>query len=234
MGGKSIVILTGAGVSAESGLKTFRDHGGLWENHRIEDVASIDGYMRNPDLVQSFYNARRAQLAEAGVKPNMAHEALARLEREWQGKFLLVTQNVDDLHERAGSKRLIHMHGELAKARCQASGQVFEWRLPIERSTECPCCRKSLTLRPHIVWFGEMPLEMDHIFAELETCDLFVAIGTSGQVYPAAGFVHQAPRGARKIEINADASSVSFAFDELRRGLASVEVSRFVDEILGA
>jgi NAD-dependent deacetylase len=234
MAAKSIVILTGAGVSAESGLKTFRDHGGLWENHRLEDVASIDGYLRNPELVQSFYNARRAQLDDANVKPNLAHEALARLDREWAGDFLLVTQNVDDLHERAGAKRLIHMHGELAKVRCQASQQVFEWRQAIERTTECSCCKKAGTLRPHIVWFGEMPMEMDRIFETLETCDLFVAIGTSGQVYPAAGFVHQVPRSAKKIEINADASEVSFAFDELRRGVASVEVPQFVSEILAS
>lgn len=229
---KSIVILTGAGISAESGIKTFRDHGGLWENHRIEDVASIDGFLRNPALVQDFYNKRRAHLAAPEIKPNQAHLALSELESKWSGPFLLVTQNVDNLHERAGSKRLLHMHGELTKARCLNSDDIFEWLGPITPDSVCPCCGKTSVLRPHIVWFGEMPLGLDAIAAALESCDLFVAIGTSGQVYPAAGFVHQCGRHTRKIEINADSSSVSFAFDELRRGPATREVRNFVDECL--
>ncbi len=228
----SVVVLTGAGISAESGIKTFRDHNGLWENYRIEDVASYDGFLRNPGLVQSFYNARRAQLKEASIQPNPAHHALAKFEQEWPGEFLLVTQNVDNLHERAGSRHLIHMHGELAKVRCQKSRRVFETFDPINPDTTCVCCSQTGQLRPHIVWFGEMPMEMEQIFAALERCDLFVAIGTSGQVYPAAGFVHHVRGDARKVEINAEASAVSLAFDELRRGPASREVPAFFDEIL--
>lgn len=228
----SIVILTGAGVSAESGIKTFRDHGGLWENHRIEDVASIDGFLRDPSLVQSFYNARRAQLNDPAVKPNAAHEALARLERTCSADVHLITQNVDDLHGRAGSRNLIHMHGELAKVRCQASGAVHEWRAPIEADTVCPCCSSKGTLRPHIVWFGEMPLELDRIFSLLESCDVFAAIGTSGQVYPAAGFVSHVPLSAATVEINPNSSDVSLRFRELRRGPATREVPAWVDEML--
>jgi NAD-dependent deacetylase len=228
----SVVVLTGAGISAESGIKTFRDHNGLWENHRIEDVASYDGFLRDPSLVQSFYNTRRAQLKEAAIQPNPAHVALAKFEQDWPDEFLLVTQNVDNLHERAGSRNLIHMHGELAKVRCQKSQRVFETFDPINSDTVCECCSQTGQLRPHIVWFGEMPMEMDRIFAALERCDLFVAIGTSGQVYPAAGFVHHVPSHARKVEINAEASAVSLAFDELRRGPASREVPAFFDEIL--
>ena len=228
----SIVILTGAGISAESGIKTFRDHDGLWENHRIEDVASIDGYLRNPEIVQQFYNARRAQLNDPTIKPNVAHDALARLERSSLADVHVVTQNVDDLHERAGSKKLTHIHGELAKVRCQGSGQVYGWRDPIERATACPCCKKAGTLRPHIVWFGEMPLELDRIFSLLETCDVFAAIGTSGQVYPAAGFVMHVPPTAQTIEINPNASEVSLRFGEIRRGPATKEVPAWVDEML--
>lgn len=228
----SIVLLTGAGISAESGIKTFRDHNGLWEEHRIEDVASIDGYLRNPDLVQSFYNNRRAQLKDAGVQPNAAHFALAQLEKEWPGEVLLVTQNVDDLHERAGSRNLIHMHGELRKVRCDRTGRVFSWTDDINADTVCPCCNKARTLRPHIVWFGEMPLEMERIFAALERCGLFAAIGTSGQVYPAAGFVHHVKPTARTVEINPEASAIASAFEEHRRGKAGEAVPAFVEELL--
>ncbi len=230
----SIVVLTGAGISAESGIKTFRDHNGLWENHRIEDVASIDGFRRNPELVQSFYNARRAQLRDENLKPNAAHLALVELEREWKGDFLLVTQNVDHLHERAGSRALLHMHGELAKVRCGQSGRVFDWLNDLDGETKCECCATRGTLRPHIVWFGEMPLDLDRISERLDSCDLFIAIGTSGQVYPAAGFVHQLPRGCRKIEVNPEPSMVSGAFDELRKGPATREVPKLVREILNS
>jgi NAD-dependent deacetylase len=228
-----IVVLTGAGISAESGIKTFRDHGGLWENHRIEDVASIDGYLRNPSLVQSFYNLRRAQLSDPLVKPNLAHEALARLEQTLgSDEVLIVTQNVDNLHERAGSTSLIHMHGELAKLRCEVSQKVFSHLGAIETTTLCECCGKPGRLRPHIVWFGEMPMELDKIFRALETCEVFAAIGTSGQVYPAAGFVNHVPERTRKVEINAEASAVSLQFNELYRGPASREVPSFVDELI--
>ncbi|MGK5085387.1 Sir2 family NAD+-dependent deacetylase [Bdellovibrionota bacterium FG-1] len=228
---RSIVILTGAGVSAESGIKTFRDHNGLWENHSIEEVASLAGFQRNPEVVQRFYNQRRAQLLDPSVQPNLAHQALVKLEKAWKGDFLLVTQNVDDLHDRAGSRMLLHMHGELQKVRCLKTRRVSKWTGPIEAASLCPCCNQTGTLRPHIVWFGEMPLEMDSIDAALATCDLFASIGTSGHVYPAAGFVGQARR-ARKIEINLEASVVSKRFDEHRIGAASECVPRLVDELL--
>lgn len=229
---RSIVILTGAGVSAESGLKTFRDQNGLWENHRVEDVASIEGFLRDPDVVQRFYNARREQLFDPIVQPNPAHFALADLERQWKGSFLLVTQNVDNLHERAGSKNLIHMHGELAKVRCQNSGDVLDWSEPILKNTACPCCQLKGTLRPHIVWFGEMPMQMDRIFERLESCDIFVAIGTSGQVYPAAGFIHHVPAQTRTIEVNPEPSAISSAFKEILRGKASEKVPEFVRSLI--
>jgi NAD-dependent deacetylase len=227
-----ILILTGAGISAESGIKTFRDHDGLWENHRVEEVASIEGFLANPALVQQFYNQRRKQLLSAEVKPNAAHEALARLERERPDEVLLVTQNVDDLHERAGSRTLIHMHGELLKARCSRTERVYEWREAIEASTRCECCSKAGTLRPHIVWFGEMPLEMERIYEALERCELFCAIGTSGLVYPAAGFVQAVGPRARTIELNAERSAVASAFDEHRAGPASKLVPEWVDGLL--
>lgn len=230
----SIVILTGAGISAESGIKTFRDHNGLWENHRIEDVASIDGYRRNPDLVQSFYNLRRAQLKDSNIQPNAAHVALSKLEREWMGSVLIVTQNVDDLHERAGSRNLIHMHGELMKVRCERSGHQFVWADAVEADSKCDCCGLKGTLRPDIVWFGEMPIGMDQIFSALETCDLFAAIGTSGQVYPAAGFVHHVPSRARTIELNAERSAVSSYFREHVIGPATKTVPEFVDSLLAS
>ncbi len=219
---RSIVFLTGAGISAESGIKTFRDHNGLWENHSVEEVASIEGFRRNPPLVQQFYNQRRAQLLTPAIQPNAAHNSLAELEARWQGDFLLVTQNVDDLHERAGSKNLIHMHGELLKARCSASGNVFPWTTDIAAETLCSCCSLRGTLRPHIVWFGEMPLEMERISDALQSCDIFVAIGTSGNVYPAAAFVNMVSADARRIEINREKSNVSEHFDDQRVGLASV------------
>lgn len=227
-----MVVLTGAGISAESGIKTFRDHGGLWESHRVEEVASLEGFWANPELVQRFYNARRAQLLSPEIQPNAAHLALAELEHQWPGEFLLVTQNVDNLHERAGSKKLIHMHGELLKVRCMMSEQVFEWTQAIEPVTLCPCCQKAGTLRPHIVWFGEMPLEMERISEALDRCAVFVSIGTSGNVYPAAGFVSQIRPEAESIEINKEPSMVSQAFQEHRVGPASVEVPKFVREIL--
>jgi NAD-dependent deacetylase len=230
----SIVILTGAGISAESGIKTFRDHHGLWENHRIEDVASPEGFARDPNLVHNFYNARRSQLLLPEVQPNPAHLALVELEKKWDGDYLLITQNVDDLHERAGSKKIISMHGELLKIRCQRSQQVFDWSSssPLEITHSCECCQLTGMLRPHIVWFGEMPLEMERIYLALESCDYFLSIGTSGQVYPAAGFVNQVPVSAKKIEINAERSMMAHAFDEHILGMASVEVPLFVKKLL--
>jgi NAD-dependent deacetylase len=229
----SLVILTGAGISAESGLKTFRDHNGLWESHRVEEVASLTGFRHNPEVVQRFYNERRAQLLDPSVRPNAAHVALARLEQEWQGDFLLVTQNVDNLHERAGSQKIIHMHGELLKARCLKTGEAYHWNIPIASESRCPCCDATGSLRPHIVWFGEMPLGMDRINRALKKSQIFVAIGTSGNVYPAAGFVKTA-RAPRKIEINAEKSQVSNKFNEHRVGPASETVPRFVEELISS
>lgn len=228
----SIVILTGAGISAESGLRTFRDADGLWEEHRVEDVATPEAFDRDPDLVQRFYNLRRRQLQE--VEPNGAHHALARLEREWPSQVLLVTQNVDDLHDRAGSRNLIHMHGELLKVRCLTCQGVFPWSVEVRADSSCPRCRASYCLRPHIVWFGEMPLEMDRIYAAVQRCTFFAAIGTSGNVYPAAGLVSLAPKDAHTIELNLEPSCGVTKFREARHGRASELVPRWVDEVLGA
>lgn len=192
----NIVVLTGAGISAESGISTFRAADGLWENHRIEDVASPEGFLRDPALVHHFYNLRRAQLHE--VAPNRAHQGLAALERAWRGRgnFLLVTQNVDDLHERAGSTALLHMHGELRKLRCAGCGAAGRWLEAAGVETRCPAC-DAAAMRPDIVWFGEIPYHMNEIMAALDQADLFCAIGTSGVVYPAAGFAAEARRNGR-------------------------------------
>ncbi len=229
-----IVILTGAGISKESGLDTFRCEGGTWSKVRIEDVATPEGYRRNPILVQEFYNARREGLRDAEVQPNAAHLALARLEREWTGEVLLITQNIDDLHERAGSSNLIHMHGELLKIRCENCGQIHIWAEELSAQVPCPSCHIAGQLRPHIVWFGEIPLEMERIFDALGQCDLFVSIGTSGNVYPAAGFVEAVRyQGVgQTLELNLDPSERSSVFEENRLGLASVIVPEFVAEIL--
>lgn len=230
---KHIVILTGAGISAESGIQTFRASDGLWENHRVEDVATPEGFARNPELVQRFYNERRAQLNSGEVNPNPAHEALARLETEFAGKFLLVTQNIDNLHERAGTENLIHMHGELNKIRCTHSGQVFERTGNLEDSERCPCCQFEGALRPDIVWFGEMPMQMDRIYGELAACDLFISIGTSGHVYPAAGFVEAAAiGGADTVELNLERSLVNHHFNQSINGLAGEIVPTYVDNLL--
>lgn len=227
----SIVILTGAGVSAESGLATFRGPDGLWEGHRVEEVATPKAYAGDRALVHAFYDARRAKLGE--VEPNAAHWALARLDREWPGDLLLVTQNVDDLHERAGSKRLLHMHGELKKGWCLACNERFAWDGPMGTAAECPACRATGLVRPDIVWFGEMPYEMDRIDSALQQCDLFVSIGTSGAVYPAAGFVQTARYcGARTLELNLEPSAGSFLFDESRIGAAGELVPDWVERML--
>jgi NAD-dependent deacetylase len=230
MAAPSLVILTGAGVSAESGLRTFRDGDGLWEQHRLEDVATPAAFRRQPALVQRFYNERRRQLAE--VRPNAAHTALARLEAAWPGDFLLVTQNVDDLHDRAGSQRLLHLHGELLKARCLACGAVSAWQGDLGEDSPCPACATPGRLRPHIVWFGEMPMGMDRVHDALRTCDIFMAIGTSGVVYPAAGFVQAVPPEARTLEVNLEASAVADAFEEHWVGPASVKVPEVVEALL--
>jgi len=225
-----IVILTGAGISAESGLGTFRDAGGLWAEYDLNDVATPEGFARNPGLVHDFYNARRANCLAAD--PNVAHEALARLQREHDGDVVLITQNIDDLHERAGSPAVLHMHGEVMRARCAACGAG--WRAPaVMRATApCPTCG-SAGPRPDVVWFGEIPYRMDEIAAHLATADLFAAIGTSGQVYPAAGFVAEArARGARTIELTLDPSDVTSAFDAHVHGPATRTVPDWVASLL--
>ena len=222
-----IVILTGAGISAESVLATFRDPDGLWTRFRPQDLATPEAFVRDPDTVLGWYDARRAQLA--GVQPNAAHLALARLDREWPGDLLLVTQNVDDLHARAGSIRMVQMHGALKRARCTACEVVHAWNGAMQRGTPCPTCGAAV-LRPDIVWFGEMPMEMDRILAAVKQADLFVSIGTSGTVYPAAGFVNALPSGARSLELNLEASGGRFT--ESRQGPATQLVPAFVDEVL--
>jgi NAD-dependent deacetylase len=227
----TIVILTGAGISADSGVATFRGSDGLWEGHRLEDVATPEAFVRNPALVHAFYDARRQRLAE--VEPNPAHVALAELERRWQGKVLLVTQNVDDLHERAGSANLIHMHGELKKGWCLTCCERFAWGGPMGEGAQCPSCEMTGKIRPDIVWFGEMPYEMERIDEALRACDLFVSIGTSGAVYPAAGFVQTARYvGARCVELNLEPSQGSLFFHETRLGKAADIVPAFVAELL--
>ncbi|RPF71829.1 NAD-dependent deacylase [Aurantiacibacter spongiae] len=229
---QTIVILTGAGISAESGLKTFRAEDGLWENHPVEQVATPEGFAADPALVHRFYDERRAQIRNA--QPNLAHEALGRLDREWEGDLLIVTQNIDDLHERGGARRVLHMHGEALSAWCTACDARHRWDEGLGDGPACPACG-SAALRPDIVWFGEMPYRMERIFSALARADLFVSIGTSGAVYPAAGFVQEAGRaGARTLELNLKRSQGSHLFDETRLGTASELVPRWVDEVLRA
>lgn len=242
---RRVVVLTGAGISAESGLGTFRDKDGLWTRYDLRDVATPEGFARDPSLVHEFYNARRRNLLDA--EPNAAHFALAEWEQAWMQRpehdFLLVTQNVDDLHERAGSQRLLHMHGELLKIRCENCGSIRECRTDIDIASVCPACELPGYLRPHVVWFGEMPLYMDQIQHALETCDLFVAIGTSGNVYPAAGFVAEARRpringtridgaAAHTVELNLEPSEGRSLFREAHDGPASEIVPLYVARLL--
>ena len=227
---EKIVILTGAGISAESGLGTFRDAGGLWTRYRIEDVATPEGFARDPALVQEFYNRRRALAARA--RPNAAHRALARLQRDWPGAVVIVTQNVDALHERAGARDVIHMHGALDGALCAACGH--RWPAPEAMAPDEPCPSCGVRAgRPDVVWFGEIPYHMDAIAGHLAQADLFAAIGTSGQVHPAAGFVHEAAAaGAHTVELNLAPSGISAAFAERRLGPATQVVPAWVDELL--
>lgn len=229
-----IVILTGAGISRESGLDTFRCEGGLWSKVRLEDVATPEGFHRDPAQVHAFYNARRSQLLDPAIAPNPAHLALARLERDYRGDVLLVTQNIDNLHQRAGSESVIPMHGELQKVRCSACETVLKWEGDCTPGTPCPACDAAGTLRPHIVWFGELPLEMERIYDALDGCGLFLSIGTSGTVYPAAGFVsHLAGLGyAHTMELNLAPSEGARLFDEGLYGPASEVVPAVVDRIL--
>jgi NAD-dependent deacetylase len=231
---RRIVVLTGAGVSAESGMGTFRDKDGIWTTYDIEDVATPEGFARNPVLVHDFYNARRRALLDAA--PNPAHHALARLEKTVSaagGDLLLVTQNVDNLHEKAGSKNLLHMHGELARVKCDSCGAVGAWEDDLHVASECWRCGRVGMLRPDVVWFGEMPYGMDAIYERLSACDLFVSIGTSGEVYPAAGFVREADMaGAHTVELNLEPSANARGFREGRYGPASEVVSQWVDDLI--
>lgn len=225
-----IVILTGAGLSAESGLGTFRDKDGLWTQYDLRDVATPEGFARNPALVMSFYNARRQNLIEAA--PNAAHAALARLEAELPGEVRIITQNIDNLHERAGSHAVWHMHGELMRGLCGSCGARWDAAPVMQVSDPCPSCGQSST-RPDVVWFGEYPYHMEEIWDELRAAELFVSIGTSGQVYPAAAFVQDASRaGAETLELNLERSEVSDDFDETRLGPATELVPAWVEEML--
>lgn len=226
-----ILILTGAGISADSGLSTFRDPEGIWAKYDYNDVATPEGFARNPALVHSFYNARRAGLKE--VEPNAAHVALARLEERLGDALTLVTQNVDDLHERGGSRRVIHMHGELSKARCGACGEVHAWADDLSLATRCPACAVDRFMRPDVVWFGEIPMHMEKIAVAISEADLFVSIGTSGNVYPAAGFVGEARAyGVPCIELNLEPSENALAFTDARYGRASDIVPAWVGEVV--
>jgi NAD-dependent deacetylase len=226
-----IVILTGAGISAESGIETFRAEDGLWAQHRVEDVATPEGFMRDPELVVEFYNARRAQAAE--VAPNAAHRALAQLEAEHDGEVVVITQNVDDLHERGGTQALYHMHGHLKGALCASCDHRWPAPMVMAAGDACPSCTAPAA-RPDIVWFGEMPYDMERLVDQVTQADIFVAIGTSGNVYPAAGFVAEARRaGAHTIEFNLEPSAVGTQFAEHRIGPASQTVTAWVAEILG-
>ncbi|HQR26789.1 MAG TPA: NAD-dependent deacylase [Nocardioides sp.] len=225
-----VVVLTGAGISAESGVPTFRDARGLWEGHRVEDVASPEAFQRQPDLVHRFYDERRAALTR--VQPNAAHRALACLEQQLGSRMLVVTQNIDDLHERAGSRRVLHMHGKLRSARCTACGTRLDWREDLAHRPACPRCGER-ALRPDVVWFGESTLGMGQVESALSRADLFVSVGTSGMVYPAAGFVRIARLfGARTLELNLERTPGSELFDEARHGPAGSLVRAWVQDLL--
>ncbi len=226
-----IVILTGAGISAESGISTFRDADGLWEKYDPMEIATPEAFARNPDLVYRFYNARRNQLT--AVEPNAAHLALARLEREFAGDVFLVTQNVDDLHERGGSEQVCHMHGRLNHMLCGSCDLSVQATADYDGETACPGCGVAGRLRPDVVWFGEIPYHMEEIELRLADCDLFVAVGTSGVVYPAAGFVQRAlAHGALTVEVNVETSDVTGFFHEQRQGPATRELAALVEELL--
>ena len=231
----SIVVLTGAGVSRESGLATFRDVDGIWSKVRLEDVATPEAFANDPARVHDFYNARRRQLLSPTVQPNPAHAALADLEKRWPDEFTLVTQNVDDLHERGGSYRPLHMHGELLRAFCARCLHEVPCREDLSTTSVCTGCQRAGGMRPAVVWFGEIPLGMDEIMARLERCSLFVSIGTSGSVYPAAGFARVAKlAGARTVELNLEPSEGAVGFDEAIYGVASEIVTTFVRRLLEA
>ena len=228
---EKIVILTGAGLSAESGISTFRDKDGIWSKYNIEDVATPEAFHKNPELVNDFYNQRRQ--GHAGLKPNKAHEALAELEHMHNGDVLLVTQNIDSLHEQAGSTKLIHMHGEIYKAFCSFCKYKIECTENLSQESVCPNCNKARGMRPDVVWFGEMPYQMDRIYNALAECDLFISIGTSGNVYPASGFVAEARQnGAYTVELNLEPSQGINMFHEAIHGKATEVVPAYVHKLL--
>ena len=231
MNASNIVVLTGAGISRESGLPTFRDPDGLWSAQRLMDLARPAAFRHDPEAVHAFYNARRALANSPAVQPNPAHLALARLEQRWEGNVVVVTQNVDDLHERAGSSKVLHMHGRLNQVRCTACSARHAWTGNVSVDTTCPACGAA-KLRPDIVWFGEVPFHLEEIDALLGQCDLFVSIGTSGSVYPAADFVQMVKRSAHTVELNLEPSAGALRFDEKHYGLASEIVPAFVDNLL--
>lgn len=226
-----IVILTGAGLSAESGLSTFRDKDGIWAKHKIEDVATPQAFARNPAAVLEFYNTRRKGARD--VQPNAAHSALARLESDFPGTVTTVTQNIDRLHEMAGTKNLIHMHGEILRSLCAHCGARQPWEDDLTVDLICSDCNRNGGMRPDVVWFGEMPYRMDEIYAALTECDLFISIGTSGAVYPAASFVAEAlATGAHTVELNLEPSAGISMFSEAIHGKATEVVPAFVDKLL--
>jgi NAD-dependent deacetylase len=234
-----IVILTGAGISKESGLDTFRDDGGIWSSVKIEEVASQSAYRKNPKKVQEFYNSRRRQLIDGNIKPNIAHHALVKLEKKWthegRGRVTIVTQNIDNLHEIAGSKNLVHMHGEILKARCQKCGSTLICDYDLGFGEACFECSGINSLRPHVVWFGEEPLEMERVYALLQGCALFISVGTSGHVYPAAGFIRIIKKhflNIYTVELNLEPSAGATLFDEVRYGAATDIIPEFVEELL--
>jgi len=223
-----LFVLTGAGVSAESGLGTFRDPGGIWAEFDPMKLATPGGFAHDPARVHGFYNMRRANLIAA--EPNPAHAALV----ERGGGLFLCTQNIDDLHERAGSRAVHHMHGELLRARCEACATSVDWRADLSTATACTACGQAGGMRPDVVWFGEMPIGLDLIDRELARAEMFVAVGTSGAVYPAAGLVEEARSlGIRTVELNLEPSDNADVFDEARYGPASEVVVAFVEEVLG-
>lgn len=231
---RPIVVLTGAGISKESGLDTFRDVGGIWAKVNLEDVATPEAFARDPHLVHRFYNDRRRQLVTSDVRPNAAHRALARLEADWPARVTVITQNIDDLHDRAGSRDLIHMHGELLKAVCAHCATVTEVRGDLSVADVCAACGRTGGMRPDVVWFGEMPYRMEEIAEAMDACGLFVSIGTSGMVYPAAGFVREARLAGRAhcLELNLEASDGASFFHESHEGPATDLVPAFVDQVL--
>ena len=227
-----VLVLTGAGISAESGIPTFRGSDGLWEGQRLEDVATPEAFRRDPVLVHDFYNRRRRRLLQGEIQPNAAHLALAEFEANHDDDFLLVTQNIDDLHQRAGSQNVLPMHGELLKARCCDTAELFDWRDDLSIDTPHPKDpSRPGRLRPHVVWFGEIPIGLERIDQAASQADLFIAIGTSAVVYPAAGIVQSTRRDCRTVEINLDATPASSTFGESIRGKASIEVPKFLQSL---